>query len=76
LSVPLSEWKQRNGSNNAALSNPLAGPNAPFDQKFHLLINLAIGGHFDRGALPPDIFTQAVMEIDWVRVWQFEEYLQ
>lgn len=43
--------------------------NAPFDQRFHLLLNLAVGGTFG-GA--PDAHTRfpAAMEIDWVRVWQ------
>jgi len=42
---------------------------APFDQRFHLLLNLAVGGRFPG---PPDMHTRfpARMEIDWVRVWQ------
>ncbi len=45
------------------------GSNAPFDRRFHLLLNLAVGGHFPG---PPDTNTRfpARMEIDWVRVWQ------
>ncbi len=41
---------------------------APFDQRFHLLINLAVGGHF---VGPPDettVFPQQ-MQIDYVRVY-------
>ena len=43
--------------------------NAPFDRRFHLLLNLAVGGTFGGD---PDANTQfpARMEIDWVRVWQ------
>ncbi len=45
---------------------------APFDQDFHLLLNLAIGGHFDEYRTPPDsLFDEpVVMEVDYVRVYQ------
>ncbi|MFH5881058.1 family 16 glycosylhydrolase [Liberiplasma polymorphum] len=45
---------------------------APFDQEFYLLLNLAIGGSFDGGMLPPDsLFDEPVlMEIEYVRVYQ------
>ena len=43
--------------------------NAPFDRRFHLLLNLAVGG-----GLPgnPDHTTKfpARMEVDWVRVYE------
>ncbi len=45
---------------------------APFDQPFHILLNVAVGGNFpgngiDNSALP------AVMEVDYVRVYSGEE---
>ena len=40
----------------------------PFDQKFYLKLNLAIGG--DWGGEPAADFTEATFEIDWVRVYQ------
>jgi beta-glucanase (GH16 family) len=45
------------------------GSHAPYDQRFHLLLNLAVGGHFPG---PPDKRTRfpARMEIQGVRVWQ------
>lgn len=51
-------------------------PNAPFDQRFHLILNLAIGG-----GLPEERALGGVDEtgfpkhltIDWVRVWQCDE---
>ncbi|WP_374764205.1 glycoside hydrolase family 16 protein [Yunchengibacter salinarum] len=50
---------------------PGDGPDQwPFDRRFHLILNLAIGGQWggregvDRTALP------ARMVIDWVKVWQ------
>ncbi len=46
----------------------LNGENWPFDQDFHFLLNLAVGGNFggtvDNGAFP------ATMEVDYVRVYQ------
>ena len=44
---------------------------APFDQRFHLLLNVAIGG----AAPNPDsstVFPQE-MRVDWVRVYQRTE---
>lgn len=45
---------------------------APFDQEFHMILNLAIGGTFDGGNLPPDsLFNNPVlMEVEYVRVYQ------
>ena len=40
----------------------------PFDQKFNLKLNLAIGGSW--GGTPASNFTEATYEIDWVRVYQ------
>ncbi len=48
-------------------------PQAPFDQPFHLIVNLAIGGGLPEGralmGVSEDNFPKR-MEIDWVRVWQ------
>lgn len=44
--------------------------NSPFDQNFHILINLAVGGSFDGGLLPDVGFSSASMEVDYVRVYQ------
>ncbi len=47
--------------------------NAPFDQEFHLIINLAIGGNWPENTnlrgVSTDGFPKQV-EVDWVRVWQ------
>ena len=43
---------------------------APFDQRFYLILNLAAGGTFDSGYVPDDSFTEAKMEVDYVRVYQ------
>jgi beta-glucanase (GH16 family) len=48
-------------------------PGAPFDQPFHLILNLAIGGKLPEGrgvgGVDPTGYPKR-MEIDWVRVWQ------
>ena len=50
-----------------------ARPGAPFDQPFHLILNLAIGGKLAEGrglgGVRLDGYPKR-MEIDWVRVWQ------
>jgi beta-glucanase (GH16 family) len=48
-------------------------PGAPFDQPFHLILNLAIGGKLPEGrglgGVRNDGYPKR-MEVDWVRVWQ------
>ncbi|HBD06098.1 MAG TPA: hypothetical protein DCY93_01645 [Firmicutes bacterium] len=43
---------------------------APFDQEFHILINFAIGGHFDGYKLPEDSFNSAELKVDYVRIYK------
>lgn len=43
--------------------------NAPFDQPFHFLLNVAVGGNFPGNPNGSSVFPQ-VMEVDWVRVYQ------
>lgn len=51
---------------------------APFDQEFHLIINVAVNGGFFNGTgqnanhLPDDAFPQ-VLEVDYARVYQWAE---
>ena len=46
---------------------------APFNERFHMLLNLAVGGNLPG---PPNGSTPfpATYEIDWVRVYQLEEH--
>lgn len=44
-------------------------PNAPFDQPFHLLINMAVGGHFTVTPGPNAPFPKSML-VDWIRVYQ------
>ena len=43
---------------------------SPFDQNFHILLNLAVGGNFDGGILPPSDFSNCEMTVEYVRVFQ------
>ncbi|MEL0252001.1 MAG: glycoside hydrolase family 16 protein [Novosphingobium sp.] len=48
-------------------------PGAPFDKPFHLILNLAIGGHLPEGRNIKSVDASGfpkTMAIDWVRVWQ------
>jgi len=45
-------------------------PNAPFDQPFYIIMNLAIGGHFDGGLAPDPSDIPATMQVDYVRVYK------
>lgn len=42
----------------------------PFNQPFYIIINLAVGGHFDNYREPSDSDFPAKLEIDWVRVYE------
>ncbi|OMF84401.1 carbohydrate binding domain-containing protein [Paenibacillus sp. FSL R7-0273] len=42
---------------------------APFNQEFHLLMNLAVGGNFDGNPTPDTVFPQS-MSVDYVRVYE------
>jgi beta-glucanase (GH16 family) len=43
--------------------------NAPFDQDFHLLLNMAVGGNFVPNPNPGSPFPKT-MAVDWVRVYE------
>ena len=45
---------------------------APFDQYFHMLLNLAVGGWFDGGVLPGPEFDdyRRLMRVEYVRVYE------
>jgi len=61
------QWWSRDMDVSGNFSHP-----APFDQPFHILLNLAIGGHFDpegTSGLDPSIFPVA-MYVDYVRVYE------
>ncbi|MEM0925656.1 MAG: glycoside hydrolase family 16 protein [Planctomycetota bacterium] len=42
---------------------------APFDQRFHLVLNLAVGGHLVKPPNPADSFPKQML-VDYVRVYQ------
>lgn len=44
--------------------------NAPFDQRFYIIMNLAVGGLFDGGLIPGADDLPAAMQVDYVRVYK------
>ena len=44
-------------------------PNAPFDQDFHILLNMAVGGNFVPNPSPSSPFPKT-MSVDYVRVYE------
>ena len=44
--------------------------NAPFDVDFHIILNLAVGGHFDGFREPGDDFTECEMKVEYVRIYK------
>ena len=56
-------WSTTNGEEKYAFP-------APFDQNYHLILNLAIGGTFDGGLTPDDSMLPAQMEVDYVKVYE------
>ena len=45
---------------------------SPFDYDFHILLNLAVGGHFDGYREPPADFESAEMKVNFVRVYEYK----
>ncbi|QJC50501.1 family 16 glycosylhydrolase [Paenibacillus albicereus] len=43
---------------------------APFDQPFHLIVNLAVGGNYDGGRTPKDSDLPGRVEVDYVRAYE------
>jgi beta-glucanase (GH16 family) len=43
---------------------------APFDKRFHFLLNVAVGGNFLPNPPPDADYFPQEMEVDWVRVYQ------
>ena len=58
-----SQWWSANGPGD---------PNAPFDQRFHMLLNVAVGGNWPGNPNGSSSFPQT-MEVDYVRVYTYDE---
>ena len=56
--------------NQWSTSGATSSDTAPFDQDFYIILNLAVGGNFDGGILPPDSSLPAEMKVDYVRVFK------
>ena len=62
-----SNWYSTTDSNAANFTYP-----APFDQNFYILLNLAVGGNYDGGALDTS-WDSANMLVDYVRVYDLAD---
>ncbi len=49
--------------------------NAPFDQEFYIIMNLAVGGWFDGGVTPGPGDIPASMQVDYVRVYKDTDWV-
>lgn len=58
------DWYSKSNGQPAVNAYP-----APFNQKFHLLMNLAVGGNFDGDPTDETVFPSS-MEIDYVRIYE------
>ena len=50
-----------------------AAPGAPFDQRFHLILNVAVGGRLPEGRNRRGVMRKGFpkqMAVDWVHIWQ------
>jgi len=63
LSQTQNNWYSKGAGNAANFTYP-----APFDQPFHMLLNVAIGGNFDGEPTEDTMFPQS-MDVDYVRVY-------
>lgn len=61
LKITRDQWYSTGAQNNE---------NAPFDQPFYIIMNLAIGGNFDGGLAPGAGDIPATMQVDYVRVYK------
>ena len=55
-----------------ANANKEENPNAPFDQDFYVIFNLAISGNYVSDAMPDNGFVSAEMVVDYLRVYTYE----
>ena len=64
LNVPIRGW----GSGTV---DKKENPYAPFDQDFHFLLNVAVGGNYVNNVEPDLDFTESEMVVDYIRVYQY-----
>ncbi|MCL1957013.1 MAG: family 16 glycosylhydrolase [Fibromonadales bacterium] len=63
-------YKAKNNQWKSNASNAQGNAYAPFDKEFYIIMNLAVGGHFDGYKIPPDNALPATMRVDYVRVYK------
>lgn len=58
---------------NVKRTNTQVSATWPFDAEFHLLLNTAVGGNLGGNVNGPALAVPRFMEVDYVRVYQFQE---
>lgn len=66
LEIPERTWS-------SGTVNKDENPLAPFDQNFHILLNMAVGGNYVKNVEPDADFESADMVVDYVRVYTYDE---
>lgn len=66
LKVPMRGWSSGTVDKNE-------NPYAPFDQDFHFLLNVAVGGNYVNNTEPDLDFEQSEMIVDYIRVYQYKD---
>ena len=67
------DGKKHLSRNKTSWNKDYKGTNAPFNQDFYIILNMAVGGTFDNFSLPPEDWESSDMLVDYVRIYQAEE---
>lgn len=67
LTVPRRTWHPQGGKTYPG------DDDAPFNKDFYVILNMAVGGNFDNGREPDPSFTSASMQVDYVRMYAYND---
>lgn len=67
LTVPRRTWHPEGGKTYPG------DDDAPFNKDFYVILNMAVGGNFDNGREPDPSFTSASMQVDYVRMYAYND---
>lgn len=67
LTVPKRTWHPEGGKTYPG------DDDAPFNKDFYVILNMAVGGNFDNGREPDSSFSSASMQVDYVRMYAYND---
>ena len=67
LTVPKRTWHPEGGKTYSG------DDDAPFNKDFYVILNMAVGGNFDNGREPDPSFASASMQVDYVRMYAYND---